>query len=321
MKLSIILPIYKRANEIKSFLREISKQNSKDFEVVIVLDTNRENSLNEILPWVKKMGDRINLIFNTKRRGYSNAVSTAIKSAKGEYILSISTSDKIQSNTGISTIISEIKNANNPDILEFPLQIRGGLKWNAIQRISVPKSKSIKSKPECIAKTMPVIFNKVFKKEVVTRALVVKPYKEMNTRFIFEVLYAKLICHDEITFATSNQKVVQTYISKQSSKFSPTTLSRLWKSVFALSGVNDQKYFSELLYASLFHQVVIMSKIVYSYKIDIMIQKNWKNIQNFYKKYEKEINSNPYILIKNKESILLQELKNPSELKKVLKEF
>ncbi|MCP4337266.1 MAG: glycosyltransferase family 2 protein [Mycoplasma sp.] len=321
MKLSIVVPIYKRVDEIKSFFENISNQTSKDFELIIILDANKEKEINLIIPLIKKEPKRFKLIFNTKRRGYSKTINTAFKDASGEYVLIINTSDKLKSKIGVSSIISEIKKANNPDILEFPLLIRGILRWNPELRVYTPKATKITEVPNFIAKTMPTLVNKVFKKEKFLSITYLNNNKNKNSKFIFETLYSEMILIDDLTVAVSKSKLIKVYISKYAPCLNPTTLSKEWKSIFSLSDSNDHKYFEELLYASLFHKVIFISKLVFAYKVKIMTNKNWKNITDFFNKWENELKNNTYILFNSKENKALQNVRTLTELKKIMKDF
>ncbi len=320
MKLSIAVPIFRRTEEINSFFERMIKQDSKEFEMVVIIDTNANDQFSKVIPWVKKFGDRCKLIFNTKRRGYSKSIATAFRSSRGEYVWTITTSDKVKAITGVKDLIRDIEKSNNPDVLEFPLQFRGVIRWNPDLRIQSTKATLVSNKPDFIAKTMPTIFNKVFKKDLVISALKLKPYKEMNSRFVFEILYISLLRKD-ISFSTTKNHVTKTYIDKNSNSFNPSRLMAQWKSIFTICDLYENHYHDELYYASLYHQTVMIGKFTVNYKTKVMFEKYWKMLLHFYEKTSDNKESNKYILSNTIESNLISSIKTKAELKKALKEL
>lgn len=93
--ISIIIPVYNGEKYIKRCIESILKQNFNDFEILIIDDGSKDNSL-KILKSYKKL-DKIK-IFSQKNKGPSEARNKGLEEAKGNYIIFIDIDDWIEEN-------------------------------------------------------------------------------------------------------------------------------------------------------------------------------------------------------------------------------
>ena len=138
--LSVIIPLYNKESYIKNTLRSVLEQNFTDFEIIIVNDGSKDNSL-EIVSSFKD--ERIQVI-HQPNSGASSSRNKAIQSAKTEYIAFLDADDfwfpnhleelvqLIQDfpNCGMycsryQTIISKNHTLNNSFSYSFPDSFRG----------------------------------------------------------------------------------------------------------------------------------------------------------------------------------------------------
>lgn len=90
--ISIIIPLYNKENCIKDTINSILSQNYKDFEIVVVNDGSKDNSV----AVVKSICDsRIRLI-NKENEGVSKTRNRGIKEAKGEWLLFLDADDTME---------------------------------------------------------------------------------------------------------------------------------------------------------------------------------------------------------------------------------
>lgn len=111
-KFSIIVPVYNVENYIRECLESIKSQTYKDYEVIIVNDGTKDNSIEIAKEYPFK-------IINQKNQGLSVARNTGVKHAKGEYILFLDSDDYLEKDT-----LKEIEKSlgNTPDIVRFQIK-------------------------------------------------------------------------------------------------------------------------------------------------------------------------------------------------------
>ena len=92
LKVSIIIPYYRKKNYIKKTLSSILRQTFKNFEILIIYDDTEKSELDFIKNLVK-IDKRIKLIINKKNLGAGLSRNKGILKAKGKYISFIDADD------------------------------------------------------------------------------------------------------------------------------------------------------------------------------------------------------------------------------------
>ncbi len=112
-KISVILPVYNKANHLIQSIDSIIHQDLNDIEIIIIDDNSTDNSL-FIINQYKDFDSRIKVIFNKKNLGVASTRNIALKKARGEYIAFLDADDFFPSNDVLSSLY---KNAitNNAD--------------------------------------------------------------------------------------------------------------------------------------------------------------------------------------------------------------
>ena len=111
-KFSIIVPVYNVEDYINKCLDSILNQSYKDFEIIVVNDGTKDNSIEKIKDYPIK-------IINQKNQGLSAARNTGVKHATGDYIIFIDSDDWIEKD-----LLKELDKStkNNPDVIRFQIQ-------------------------------------------------------------------------------------------------------------------------------------------------------------------------------------------------------
>ncbi len=111
-KFSIIIPVYNVEKYIEKCLDSVEKQTFSDYEIIVVNDGTKDNS-------IELIKDRDIKIINQKNKGLSAARNTGLKHAKGDYIIFLDSDDYWESN-----VLKEINKAtkNSPDVIRFQIQ-------------------------------------------------------------------------------------------------------------------------------------------------------------------------------------------------------
>jgi len=90
---SVIIPVYNAAETLQQTLDSVSNQTFTDFEVVIVNDGSKDNSLEIIKQWISNNPKlEINLI-SQRNQGLGASRNIAIKNAKGDYLAFLDADD------------------------------------------------------------------------------------------------------------------------------------------------------------------------------------------------------------------------------------
>jgi glycosyltransferase involved in cell wall biosynthesis len=89
---SIILPAYNSEKHIQRAVESALKQSYKNIEVIIIDDSQNDNTMN-IVSVFRRKDDRIIYIKHIKRLGFVKSLNQGIKIAKGEYIARLDSDD------------------------------------------------------------------------------------------------------------------------------------------------------------------------------------------------------------------------------------
>ncbi|MGL5051891.1 MAG: glycosyltransferase family 2 protein [Fusobacteriaceae bacterium] len=92
--ISIIVPVYNSEKFIQKCMMSIINQTLKNIEIIVVNDGSTDNSFNIL----KEIKDERLILINKKNEGVSEARNTALKVAKGKYILNVDSDDFIDDN-------------------------------------------------------------------------------------------------------------------------------------------------------------------------------------------------------------------------------
>ncbi|MBP3635056.1 MAG: glycosyltransferase family 2 protein [Bacilli bacterium] len=95
---SIIVPVYNCERFLNKCLDSIINQTYKDFEVILIDDLSKDNSLNIMLDYESKY-DNITVIASKKNEGPGSSRNKGLDIAKGKYIMFIDSDDYIEPNT------------------------------------------------------------------------------------------------------------------------------------------------------------------------------------------------------------------------------
>lgn len=98
-KISIIIPVYNSEKYIRRCLNSILNQTFQDFEIILIDDNSKDNSLKIICEIEKTYKDKIKILKNDKNIGAGASRNKGLKIASGEYITFIDSDDYIEKNT------------------------------------------------------------------------------------------------------------------------------------------------------------------------------------------------------------------------------
>ena len=111
-KYSIVIPVYNVEKYIKRCLDSVFNQTEKDFEVIVINDGTKDNSMD-----IVKKYDVV--IINQKNLGLSEARNNGVKKAKGEYLIFLDSDDYWDKDL-LKNISKSLD--NKPDLVRFQVQ-------------------------------------------------------------------------------------------------------------------------------------------------------------------------------------------------------
>ena len=89
--ISVIIPVYNASNYLHSCVQSLLNQTFKDFEIILINDGSKDNSL-EICNLFKQKDERV-VVFTQPNSGVGRARNKGIELAKGKYIVFVDSDD------------------------------------------------------------------------------------------------------------------------------------------------------------------------------------------------------------------------------------
>ena len=118
MKFSIVIPVYNVEKYIGKCLDSIKNQTYDNYEVIIVNDGTKDNSVDVIN---KYLSDPKFALYNKENGGLSDARNYGIKYVTGDYIIFIDSDDYIESD--LLNNLNNILKENEYDIIKYKINI------------------------------------------------------------------------------------------------------------------------------------------------------------------------------------------------------
>ena len=110
-KFSIIIPVYNVEKYLKKCLDSVFNQTYKDYEVIVVNDGTKDNSMDIVKDYAVK-------VINQKNQGLSAARNAGVKKATGDYLIFLDSDDYWEKGL-LKELSKSLK--NNPDLIRFQI--------------------------------------------------------------------------------------------------------------------------------------------------------------------------------------------------------
>ena len=92
IKVTVVIPYYKKKKYIKSSLSSVLNQTYKNIEILLIFDEGKKDNL-EFINELIKIKKRIKLIINKKNKGAGFSRNIGIQKSKGQYIAFLDSDD------------------------------------------------------------------------------------------------------------------------------------------------------------------------------------------------------------------------------------
>jgi glycosyltransferase involved in cell wall biosynthesis len=167
--LSIIVPVYNAQDRIKKCVDSILGQEYQDYELILVNDGSKDDSLSICLDYVKS-DDRI-VVIDKENSGAGETRNAGIDAARGEYIVFIDSDDTVES-CMLDTLLHLIKMDSEIDLVCCNHSIESAVSGNKTnnKKMNIPKDNWITAdKAEALyimeeTRSFCYLWNKIFKR-------------------------------------------------------------------------------------------------------------------------------------------------------------
>ncbi|UVD81671.1 glycosyltransferase family 2 protein [Mycoplasma iguanae] len=313
MKLSIIVSSYKQSKGLKWFLKDLEKQTSQSFEVILFIDRPSNSDLTLVDQYSQQFGQQIKWFINSSSKGNHSNWLKSIDLVSGDYIIFL-TPETYLKNDFVEKF--EYYSKFNTDIIEYKPELKGVVKWTPKARLHANTTLELKNYKAIIAYSFPFIFNKFIKYEVIKNVSDFTSSKFDNTRFWVHFVYKVLANIKNYTFV---DEVLATDYVKNLSSFNINLYINEWKEILDLYQKNHKNYNMEIEYAKMFFFHIFLSGFIgmacYS-KIKSILglqsknKKRLEKLKNTMKiirgpDFKNFVVTNKYLLASNEESFFL----------------
>lgn len=305
MKLSIIVPIYKSAIGMNTFLENIKIQTDQDFEVIFVIDSPTNAAYHAI----DKSGiinkPNIKLIINSRRQFRSSAIWSALKIASGDYFCFASQTDILSKNyvKSINAKTAEY----DPDVLEYGFSFKKMLRSSYSTKINTNTCEDPQTDPSIITKIAPYSFNKAFKRSIIVNNKYNLKF-DVNSKFSVSEVF--IIIQHVSKIIGIKEKLVSILVPKNTS-ISTLQISRSWKEIidYAINHRNEEML-PALYFIAFKHMAVNLMKIAFSTGNKIQLEKQYSQVISIREKQEfkTQFLSNSFLQKKNSTNEFLKNI-------------
>ena len=318
MKLSIITPVYDNGKELEKFLSLVSKQTSKDFELILVVDTNKGKTLNVVQEFRRVLKKNLILIYTAKRSSRDYAINQAFEVSTGDYTIVLDIEDEFPK-TFVAKALEAAKQKDT-DIIEFKAPMASPIKYSGKLRKAYPKSVKIADNPEIYAMVHPFGFNKLIRTSVTKEMPSFKVSSLLNSRYSIDLTYKAL--RIATTYSTVSANLVISK-SKMTREINPMWMVKQWDSLSKIFiQTSNESTSSRIIYAQYYSEVVFMTAIARATKNKIVIKKLNDKIKKQKETIFKNILSeNVYAHTSKVENLTLSRFTSVSTMHKAHKEI
>ena len=132
--ISIVIPVYNVEKYLEKCLKSVLSQNFTDYEIILVNDGSKDNSLKICNSFVQ-LDDRIKLI-DKENGGLSDARNFGINHSTGKYIIFLDSDDYWREKTALNLVVEKL--AKTYDVVLFKYQEYNVDQDKIIQKQTIP---------------------------------------------------------------------------------------------------------------------------------------------------------------------------------------
>lgn len=180
-KVSVIVPVYNVQDYIEKCINSLVNQTLQDIEIIIVNDGSKDSSVKIINQFIKQYPEKI-IYLEKENGGLSDARNYAMSYAKGKYIAFLDADDYVEFDTYEK--MYEIAKNENSDMVECDFY------WEYPNKVKKDIGQAYNGKKEMIQKVRVVAWNKLIKREILTKTNIKFPkgYRYEDVEFTYKLV-------------------------------------------------------------------------------------------------------------------------------------
>lgn len=178
LRFSVIMCVYNLEKIVDTAIESVLTQTYKNYELIIVNDGSKDDSIGTLRRFEKKANGKIRIIDNPKNLGLSASRNIAIAQAKGEYIVHLDGDDTLYDRNTLAKIDATIGN-RKLDICYFGVQYVGGG-----NKLYLPNAENSTKKARIVCDMHFAVASKVWRREFL---------EENNLTFIEGMYYEDMV--------------------------------------------------------------------------------------------------------------------------------
>ena len=178
VKFSIVVAAFNIEKYIQRALKSVEEQTFKNYELLVVNDCSTDNTEEKILEYCKGY-DNIKYFKHERNKKLGTARNTALKHAKGEYIIYLDGDDYLASEDVLEKLDKLIGN-DKPDIIYLGFKIEGDR-----EELVIPTEETCKKTYKAAMDKYPNVWSKCWRREFLEDNNIVFP----DNRYYEDVIY------------------------------------------------------------------------------------------------------------------------------------
>ena len=190
-RFSVIICAYNIETYVSKAIESVLNQTFKDYELILVNDGSKDNTLNILKEYESKNGDRIKVIDNVINLGLSKSRNIAISQANGEYIVHLDGDDLFYEPDTLKKINNTI-GEDGADVTYFGVKYVGG-----DNKVYLPNAENSTKEARIVCDMHFAVASKVWKKEFLDRN---------NITFIENMYYEDMVYSIKATILAEKLK-------------------------------------------------------------------------------------------------------------------
>ena len=283
--ISIVIPVYNVEKYLSRCIESILNQTYKNWEAVFVNDGSIDNSL-EILKDYQKKDERIKVI-DKRNEGSGVARNTGIGQSGGGYLAFLDSDDWYEKNF-LEKLYNNLKENNSDVSMCNPRMTYDDIQKNKNINIYYFDSIELNKNPEKILGilAMPVIWNKLYKKEIIVKNNIKFPNYSFSedVEFLYKVfLYVNKVSKVEEYLYNYYQRD-----NSETKKIKEESIEQVYKVIGNIENYIKNNFIDKL---GIFYQY----KIQFIYSVSQLLLSGINND----KRLKKIINNNNNLIVKN----------------------
>ncbi|MDE6467563.1 MAG: glycosyltransferase family 2 protein [Muribaculaceae bacterium] len=124
-RLTLVIPVYNRANVVTRTLASVEAQTARDFDIILVDNNSTDGSADVLRSWCESSSRNVRML-NESRKGAASARRCGAEAADTEWLMFFD-SDDVMAPGHIARILDAIESSPDADVIGWDIMLRYGV--------------------------------------------------------------------------------------------------------------------------------------------------------------------------------------------------